>query len=244
MAQVKRIYVEKRPGFDVEALSLQQDLKENVGLTGLERLRLINRYDVAGINEVEYTLARDAVFAEPPADQVFDEMIEWEPDARVFGMEYLPGQYDQRADWAAQCIQVITQKKRPEVVSAKLIALYGDISDSQFEAVKSYCINPVEAREASLLKPETLEMNAPAPPDIAVLSGFGALDKAGREELIADLGLAMSEADLEFCQGYFQDTEKREPTITEIRVIDTYWSDHCRHTTFLTAVDRVGIDQI
>ena len=242
MAQVKRIYVEKRVGFDVEALALQQDLKENVGLAGLRRLRLINRYDVADIDETEYVLARDTVFAEPPADQVFDEAIDLGPDARVFAMEYLPGQYDQRADWAAQCIQVITQKKRPEVATAKLIALYGDISDNEFEAVKSYCINPVEAREASLLKPETLEMNAPTPPDVAILSGFGALDKAGREELVADLGLAMSEADLEFCQGYFRDAEKREPTLTEIKVIDTYWSDHCRHTTFLTALDRVGIE--
>ena len=241
MTQVKRIYVEKKPGFDVEARGLQLDLKENVGLTGLSRLRLITRYDVAHLEEAEYDLARNTVFAEPPADQVFDETIDLGSDARVFAMEYLPGQYDQRADWAAQCIQVITQKDRPQVVSAKLIALYGDISDTQFETVKSYCINPVEAREASLFKPETLEMKAPVPPDVSVLFGFGDLDKAGREELIAGMGLAMSEADLEFCQTYFRDAEKREPTITEIRVIDTYWSDHCRHTTFLTAVDRVDI---
>ena len=243
MAQVKRIYVEKKPGFDVEAIALRQDLKETVGLTGLERLRLIVRYDVAGIDDDEYALSRDTVFAEPPADHVCDETIDLGADARVFAMEYLPGQYDQRADWAAQCIQVITQKNRPEVVSAKVIALYGDISDSQFEAVKSYCINPVEAREASLLKPETLEMNAQVPPDVPIVTGFGELDKAGREELVAELGLAMSEADLEFCQAYFRGTEKREPTLTEIKVIDTYWSDHCRHTTFLTAVDQVGIDE-
>ena len=242
MAQVKRIYVEKKPGFDVEAIALRQDLKETVGLTGLERLRLINRYDVAGIDDDEYVLSRDTVFAEPPADHVFDETIDLGADARVFAMEYLPGQYDQRADWAAQCIQVITQKNRPEVVSAKVVALYGDISDSQFEAVKSYCINPVEAREASLVKPDTLGMNVQVPPDVPIVKGFGELDKAGREELVAELGWAMSEADLEFCQTYFRDTEKREPTLTEIKVIDTYWSDHCRHTTFLTAVDQVGID--
>ena len=243
MSQVKRIYVEKKPGFDVEAHGLQQDLKENVGLAGLVRLRLINRYDVAGLEDAEYALARDTVFAEPPADQVFDETIDLGQEARVFAMEYLPGQYDQRADWAAQCIQIITQKDRPQVASAKLIALYGPITDTQFEDVKSYCINPVEAREASLTKPETLEMSAPVPPDVAVLVGFGSLDQIGRQALIADMGLAMSEADLEFCQGYFRDTEKRDPTVTEIRVIDTYWSDHCRHTTFLTAVDRVKIEE-
>ncbi|MBP2665703.1 MAG: phosphoribosylformylglycinamidine synthase [Firmicutes bacterium] len=241
MAQVRRIYVEKKQGFDVEAHGLQLDLKENVGLQGLTRLRLINRYDVAGLDDMEYALARETVFAEPPADQFFDEIIDLGPDSRVFAMEYLPGQYDQRADWAAQCIQVVTQKERPQVASAKLIALYGTISEGQFEAVKAYCINPVEAREALLTKPETLEMSAPVPPDVAVLKGFGSLDREGLKALVAEMGLAMSEADLEFCQSYFRDSEKREPTVTEIRVIDTYWSDHCRHTTFLTAVDQVKI---
>ena len=242
MVQVKRIYVEKKPGFDVEAKGLQLDLKENVGLTGLVQLRLINRYDVAGLNDQEYALVRDTVFAEPPADRIFEENIELGQEALVFAMEYLPGQYDQRADWAAQCIQVVTQKERPQVASAKLIALYGDLTVSQLATVKSYCINPVEAREAALAKPATLEMNAPVPPDVAELTGFCDLDRDGLNALISELGLAMSLEDLEFCQAYFRDTEKCEPTITEIRVIDTYWSDHCRHTTFLTTVDRVEID--
>ena len=137
----------------------------------------------------------------------------------------------------------MTQKDRPEVASARLIGLYGDLSDAQLLAVKAYCINPVEAREAAMAKPETLGLSAPVPPDVAVLSGFGGLDQTGREDLIAEFGLAMSEADLEFCQKYFRETEKREPSLTEIRVIDTYWSDHCRHTTFLTAVDRVAVDE-
>ena len=241
MAQVRRIFVEKRPGFDVEAHGLLQDLKDNVGLKGLARVRLINRYDVAGLDETEYVLVRNTVFAEPPADMVFDETFEVDRNCRVFAMEYLPGQYDQRADWAAQCIQVVTQKERPQVASAKMIVLFGEISNDQFEAVKAYCINPVEAREASLAKPETLEMTAPVPPDVAQVAGFCALDGAGLKEMVSAMGLAMSEADLEFCQSYFRDTEKREPTVTEIRVIDTYWSDHCRHTTFLTAVDQVEI---
>ena len=166
VAQVRRIYVEKKPGFDVEAGGLLQDLRGNVGLTGLTRLRLVNRYDVAGLSDHEYAMARQTVFAEPPADMVSDEAIELGPDARVFAMEYLPGQYDQRADWAAQCIQVVTQQDRPEVVSAKLIALYGELTDEQFAAVKAYCINPVEAREASLAKPDTLTLDAPPPPDV------------------------------------------------------------------------------
>ena len=242
MALVRRIYVEKKPGFDVEAGGLLQDLKDNVGLPGLSRLRLINRYDVAGLDDAEYALARETVFAEPPADTVFDETIDFGAGARVFAMEYLPGQYDQRADWAAQCIQVVTQKDRPDVVSAKLVAMYGDLSDEQFAAVKAYCINPVEAREASLEKPVTLTMDAPQPPDVAVIDGFGTLDQAGLQSLASEMGLAMSLADLAFCQSYFRDTEKRDPFVTEIRVIDTYWSDHCRHTTFFAAVDRVAIE--
>ena len=242
MAQVRRIYVEKKPGFDVEAGGLLQDLRDNVGLTGLARLRLVNRYDVAGLSDAEYAMARQTVFAEPPADMVSDEAIELGSDARVFAMEYLPGQYDQRADWAAQCIQVVTQKDRPEVVSAKLIALYGELTDEQCAAVKTYCINPVEAREASLAKPESLTLDAPTPPDVAVLEGFGALDQAGLQKLAEEMGLAMSLADLTFCQGYFRDSERRDPFVTEIRVIDTYWSDHCRHTTFFAAVDRVAIE--
>ena len=241
MERVMRIFVEKKPGFDVEAQGLRQDLTENVGLTGLTRLRLINRYDVSGLDEAEYALARETVFAEPPADEVHDEAIDLNGDCRVLAMEYLPGQYDPRADWAAQCIQVITQKERPQVASAKVVVLFGDIADSQFEAVKKYCINPVEAREASLLKPESLEMSVPLPPDVMVVQGFRALDEGGISSLAAEMGLAMSVADLAFCQEYFRDSEKRDPTLTEIRVIDTYWSDHCRHTTFLTAVDRVDI---
>ena len=242
MALVRRIYVEKKPGFDVEAGGLLQDLQDNVGLSGLSRLRLVNRYDVAGLDDAEYALARETVFAEPPADTVFDETIDFGAGARVFAMEYLPGQYDQRADWAAQCIQVVTQKERPDVVSAKLVALYGELSDEQFAAVKAYCINPVEAREASLDKPETLAIEAPVPADVAIIEGFGALDQAGLNALASEMGLAMSLADLTFCQSYFRDTEHRDPFVTEIRVIDTYWSDHCRHTTFFAAVDRVTID--
>ena len=242
MAQVRRIFVEKKPGFDIEALGMLQDLRENLGLNGLENLRLIHRYDVTGLTDQEYAVARQLVFAEPPVDFAYDEQIDLDTPY-VFAMEYLPGQYDQRADWAAQCIQAVTQKERPDVLSAKLIALFGKISAEQFAAVKTYCINPVEAREASLTKPESLVLQAPIPEDVAVLAGFNELDPVGLSQLTTEMGLAMSEADLAFCQTYFRDNEKRNPTLTEIRVIDTYWSDHCRHTTFLTEIDKVRIEE-
>lgn len=239
--QVKRIYVEKRPGFDVEARSLLNEFRHNLGIGSLERVRVINRYDVAGISGEEYARSKKTIFAEPNADYVYDEKFPLERADRVFAMEYLPGQYDQRADSAAQCVQLLTQQERPAVATAKVIILKGQVSDGDFARIKAYCINPVESREASLLKPATLDMKAEAPADVPVLKGFTALDAAGLAALHGELGLAMSVEDLAFCQGYFRDTEKREPTLTEIRVLDTYWSDHCRHTTFMTAIEQAEI---
>jgi len=240
--QVKRIYVEKRPGFDVEARSLLNEFRHNLGISTLEAVRVINRYDVAGISDEEYARSRKTIFAEPNADYVYDEKFPLERSDRVFAMEYLPGQYDQRADSAAQCVQILTQKERPEVVTAKVIVLKGRVSDDDFARIKAYCINPVESREASLLKPATLAMKAEAPPDVPVLEGFTARDAAGLAALRDELGLAMSTEDLAFCQAYFRDTEKRDPTLTEVRVLDTYWSDHCRHTTFMTTIEGVEIE--
>ncbi len=241
--QVKRIYVEKRPGFDVEARSLLNEFRHNLGISGLTAVRALNRYDVAGISDEEYARSKKTIFAEPNADYVYDEQFPLERSDRVFAMEYLPGQYDQRADSAAQCVQLLTQKERPEVANAKLIVLKGAISDSDFARIKAYCINPVESREASLLKPATLAMKTETPPDVPVLQGFTA---KGAEELAGlrdELGLAMSAEDLAFCQAYFRDTERRDPTLTELRVLDTYWSDHCRHTTFMTAIEQAEIEE-
>lgn len=240
---VKRIYVEKKPGFNIEAQGLFADLKENLGVNRLENLRIINRYDISGITEEEYIKSRNIIFVEPPLDMAYDEHLEISTNDRVFAMEYLPGQYDQRADSAAQSVQILTQKERPNIASAKVIVLSGQIDDEDFDKIKNYCINPVESREASLDKPESLEYEAVIPADIEILEDF--IEKTTTElaEFYRAAGLAMSFEDLLFCQGYFRDTEKRNPTITEIRVIDTYWSDHCRHTTFNTQLEAVSIEE-
>lgn len=240
---VKRIYVEKKPGYDIEAQGLYNDLLENLGILGLENLRVINRYDISGITDEEYAQSRPIIFAEPPLDLVFDEDLEIPTEDLVFAMQYLPGQYDQRADSAAQCVQILTQKERPNIASAKVIVLKGQIALEDFQKIKDYCINPVESREASLDKPESLEFESVIPPDVEVIDRFIEKTPAELKTFFQVTGLAMSYEDLAFCQGYFRDTEKRNPTITEIRVIDTYWSDHCRHTTFNTRIEEVAIPE-
>ncbi|HWP97336.1 MAG TPA: phosphoribosylformylglycinamidine synthase [Syntrophomonadaceae bacterium] len=239
---VKRIMVEKRPDFDVEAQHLHHDLNENLGIFHLERVRIINRYDISGISDEAYEQAKNTIFSEPNVDFVYDETIEIEPDVKHFAMEYLPGQYDQRADSAAQCIQILTQGEPPAILSAKLILLYGDISEDDFQTIKDYCINPVDSREASLQKPSSLDMETIIPEDVAILDGFIQMEEAELASFKEAMGLVMSFEDFKFCQAYFRDQEKRNPTLTEIKVIDTYWSDHCRHTTFLTSIDKVSIE--
>jgi len=241
-SKVKRIFVEKKKGFDIEAQSLFRDLKYNLGIKGLEYVRIINRYDVEGITEEEYILSRDTIFSEPPVDKVYDEVFIVGKNEKAFAIEYLPGQYDQRADSAAQCIQIMTMGERPLCLSAKIVVLGGNISDDEFAVIKNYCINPVEAREASFEKPESLVVSVEPPPDVEILDGFTLMAEAELVRLIEDRGLAMSLDDLQFCQDYFKNVEKRDPTITELRMLDTYWSDHCRHTTFLTRIENVEIE--
>ncbi|MGI6712416.1 MAG: phosphoribosylformylglycinamidine synthase [Bacillota bacterium] len=243
IANVRRIFVEKKPGFNIEAGHLYRDLKDNLGVQGLEAVRILNRYDISGITGEEYAQARSTVFSEPNVDNVYDEEVTLNSDERAFAVEFLPGQYDQRADSAAQCIQILTQKERPEVVSARLIILKGNINDEEFARVKSYFINPVDSREASLDKPDSLEMATNIPADVQILDGFTNRSREELHNLLEDMGLAMSFEDLQFCQTYFRDLEKRDPTETEIRVIDTYWSDHCRHTTFLTEIKNKTIEK-
>lgn len=238
---VRRVFVEKKSGFDVEARAMLADLRQNLSLDALTGVRIINRYDVSGISDEEYAKARNLIFSEPPVDNCFDEHIEIDDRARVFAIEYLPGQYDQRADSAEECISILTQKKRPIVKSAKIIVLSGDISDTDFKRVKGYIINPVESREASLEKPENLEMDITMPGDVAVMEGFISLDNNSLEKLVNEMGFAMDTDDLQFCRDYFKNEEKRNPTVTELRMIDTYWSDHCRHTTFGTKIENVKI---
>ena len=236
---VYRIYVEKKPGFDGEARQLQNELTTLLGIRSLTGLRLLNRYDVEGISEELFRQCAGTVFSEPPVDDTCSELPAHQGPA--FAVEYLPGQFDQRADSAAECIQLISQGERPLVRSARVYLLEGDVTAAQLEEIKKYVINPVEAREASLDTRATLQMTYAVPAPVAVLDGFGQLDEAGLRDFMAKQGLAMDYGDIRFCQEYFR-SERRDPTITEIKMIDTYWSDHCRHTTFGTILDEVQID--
>ena len=241
---VKRIFVEKRQGFyDIPAQQLCDDLRETFRLTKLKAVRVINRYDIEGLTDAEYAQVRSVVFSEPPVDVVYEETLPVFPNSRMFAVEYLPGQYDQTADSAAQCVQLVTQKERPEIATARVIVLVGEIDDKTFEDIKGYCINAVESREASLEKPESLNMKTEVPADVEILGNFNEMNDAELQAFMDQRGFAMSFEDLKFCQKYFRDTEHRAPTITEIRVIDTYWSDHCRHTTFTTAIDSVELEE-
>ena len=236
---VYRIYVEKKPGFDGEAQALQNELCSLLGIEQLTGLRLLNRYDVEGIDQELFDQCVSTVFSEPPVDDTYTELPAWSDSC--FAVEYLPGQFDQRADSAAECIQLISQGERPLVRSARVYLLEGALSEAQIDAIKKYVINPVEAREASLETRATLKMEYPVPAAVAVLEGFNQLDEAGLAAFIREKGLAMDLGDIKFCQEYFR-TEQRDPTITEIKMIDTYWSDHCRHTTFGTILTDVKID--
>ena len=236
---VYRIFVEKKTGLDNEARALESDAKTLLGIKGLEKVRLLNRYDAENISEELFQYAVKTVFSEPQLDLATAEADT--DGATVFAVEYLPGQFDQRADSAAQCIQIISQGERPLIRSAKLYALYGRLTEAEIAEIKKYVINPVEAREASLEKPATLQTEYAVPTEVATLEGFTDLDRAGLEQFVVSYGLAMDADDIAFCQEYFRG-EKRNPTITEIRMLDTYWSDHCRHTTFLTEIDGVTFE--
>ncbi len=242
-SQVFRCFVRKRAGFDVEAQGLYRDLREQLGVQGLTGLTIFNRYDVEGVTPEVYEQAKGGVFAEPQVDAVYDEEFPASEGPHILmAVEALPGQFDQRADSAAQCIQLMTGEARPLVAYAKVYALEGKLSQDQLDKVKGYLINPVESREASMDKPDTLAHSYDTPDRVAVLDGFTDLDEAGLQAELDRLGLAMDLDDLKFLQNYFRDWERRDPTITEVRVVDTYWSDHCRHTTFSTHLKGIQID--
>ena len=241
-SNVKRLLVEKREGFDLEAKALMKDLKDSLHIDCIDDLRLLNRYDIEGLSDEVCDSASKTIFSEPNLDVVYKEDVEYDKDAKVFAVEYLPGQYDQRADWAAQCVQIINEGQRPNINSAKLYILTGDIDDELFAKIKSYVINPVDSREASLEKPETLELETEIPTEVATIEGFIDFSMEELEKFLKEQGLAMTIDDLKYVQEYFQNQEKRNPTITEIKVLDTYWSDHCRHTTFMTQIKDVEIE--
>ncbi|MBE6596592.1 MAG: phosphoribosylformylglycinamidine synthase [Ruminococcaceae bacterium] len=236
---VYRVYVEKKSELANEAASLCSEIKNLLQIDGVEKVRIFNRYDVENIDKKLFDYAVSTVFSEPQLDIV---TYDYEKDGSVdFAVEYLPGQFDQRADSAAQCIQIISQGERPTVKTARIYKLYGNVSEEALAAIKKYVINPVESREASFETYETLAMTYTVPESVATLDGFTKLDEEGLADFIKQYGLAMDIDDIRFCRDYFV-SEKRDPTITEIRMIDTYWSDHCRHTTFLTTIDKVEFE--
>ncbi len=236
---VYRIYVEKKAGLAAEADSLRADIVNLLGISGLEGLRLLNRYDVERIDRDLFEYCKKAVFSEPQLDDLREEIPA--DGAKVFAVEYLPGQFDQRANSAAECIQIISKQERPLVRTARIYLLYGKLTEREVEEIKKYVINPVEAREASLEAYDTLDVKYEIPTEVAVLDGFRSLDETALQAFIAENGLAMDLDDIKVCQNYFL-SEQRDPTITEIKMIDTYWSDHCRHTTFLTTIDSIRFE--
>ena len=242
MGNVFRCYVEKKPGFAVEAEHLFGELRHTLGLTGLTGVRVLRRYDVEGVDAAVYAAARTTVLSEPQVDALWDEVMPApEGEHTLLAVEALPGQYDQRADSCAQCIQMMHGGERPTVRAATVYVLEGALTTPEAAKARGYLINPVESREAALDKPATLRQDYPVPAAVPVLEGFTALDRAGLEGVLAQYALAMDLADLAFLQAYFRDEEGRDPTLTEVRVVDTYWSDHCRHTTFSTHLDEVEI---
>ena len=241
MSTIYRFYAEKRPGFDIEAQGLLATMQGYLHIEGLEGIRIFNRYDIQGLNEENCDAAGRLIFSEPQCDELYREELPAIDGAHtIFAVEALPGQYDQRADSAAQCVQILT-KERPLVRVAKVYAFLGTIGESDLQKMKKHLINPVENREASLAKPETLQDEVAEPEAVFSLEGFISADDAALEALRQQYGLAMDLGDLRYMQVYFRDEEHRDPTITELKMIDTYWSDHCRHTTFNTQITDIEL---
>lgn len=239
MENVRRIYVEKKEPFAVKAKELHEELKNYLGIAGLEKVRVFIRYDVENISDETFEKACRTVFSEPPVDDLFYETIDFADGERVFGVEFLPGQFDQRADSAVQCVRFLKEDEEPIIKTAVIYAISGDVSDEEFAKIKSYCINPVDSRETDMVKPDTLVTVFDDPSDVLVFEGFTELSEKELQDLYESLGLAMTLKDFKHIQRYFTEEEHRCPTMTEIRVLDTYWSDHCRHTTFSTELTDI-----
>jgi phosphoribosylformylglycinamidine synthase len=242
MGQVRRLYVEKKAPFAVRAKELKGEIKDYLGLTGLNEVRVFVRYDVEGVSDDTYRKALVTVFSEPPIDDIYEEKLPLKGGERVFSVEYLPGQFDQRADSAEQCVKLLKETEEPIIRSATTYVLTGEITDAEFEGIVNYCINPVDSRRTDETKPETLVTEFAVPADVAIFDGFTTMPEAELKILYDSLNLAMTFNDFKFIQDYFKNEEKRDPSMTEIRVLDTYWSDHCRHTTFQTELTDVKIE--
>ena len=242
MGNVKRIYVEKKDPYAVKAKELKEEIGSYLGITGVETVREFIRYDVENLSDETFERACQTVFAEPPVDILYRETIEVPANAKVFSVEFLPGQFDQRADSAVQCVKFLKEDEEPIIKTAVTYMVIGTISDDEFAKIKSYCINPVDSRETDMEKPETLIMTYDEPADVVIFDGFKDMAEADLRELYDSLGLAMTFKDFQHIQNYYVSEEHRDPTMTEIRVLDTYWSDHCRHTTFSTELKDVTFD--
>ena len=242
MGNVRRIYVEKKAPYAVKARELKEELKNYLGLDNVESVREFIRYDVENISDEVFAKACKTVFSEPPVDDLYEEQIEIPQKGHVFSVEFLPGQFDQRADSAVQCVQFLNEDENPIIKTAVTYMIIGDITDEEFGRIKSYCINPVDSRETDMVKPETLVTVFDEPADVAIFDGFSEMSEAELKELYNSLGLAMTFKDFLHIQNYFKNDEHRDPSMTEIRVLDTYWSDHCRHTTFSTELKDVEFE--
>jgi phosphoribosylformylglycinamidine synthase len=238
---VKRIFVQKKEGFNVEAKEILNDIRENLKLTNLEDLKILNRYDVENISEEIFEKAKNTIFSEPQVDICYEEEFKINPREKVFGVEFLPGQFDQRANSLSECLQLVAGGEKPVAKSAKIYVLCGDLNDEEVEKIKKYLINPVDSRECTLEKYDTLEMKIAVPEDVKIVEGFIDMKNENIKEFYEKYGFAMDIEDLKFCQKYFRDEEKRDPSMTEMKMIDTYWSDHCRHTTFFTKFEVIDI---
>ena len=243
MGNVRRVYVEKKEAFAVKAKELKEEIHGYLGIKGVEKVRVFIRYDVENISEDTYGAACRMVFSEPPVDVLFEEAIEVPENGRVFSVEYLPGQFDQRADSAVQCVRFLREDEEPIIRTAVTYLIIGQISDDEFSKIKAYCINPVDSRETDLIKPDTLITEFEEPADVIIFDGFIDMPEGKLHELYDSLGLAMTFKDFLHIQNYFSGEEKRNPSMTEIRVLDTYWSDHCRHTTFSTELKDVEFEE-
>lgn len=242
MERVRRIYVEKKEPYAVKAKELQEDIRSYLGIDSVKRVRVLIRYDVENVSDAAWALACKTVFSEPPVDVLYEEEFPMPENGRMFGVEFLPGQFDQRADSAVSCIRFLDENQEPVIRTAVTYLLEGDISDEAFERIKAYCINPVDSRETDLEKPETLKMQYEEPADIQILDGFVKMGDTALRELYTSLSLAMTFQDFQHIQNYFEREEHRDPSMTEIRVLDTYWSDHCRHTTFSTELKQITFE--
>jgi len=244
MGSVRRIYVEKKQPYAVHAKELKEEVKRYLGIKSINNVRVLIRYDVENLSDATYKQALGTVFSEPPVDNCYENEFKKANGSFVFSVEYLPGQFDQRADSAEQCVKLLNEKENPVIRSATTYVFEGDIDDQDKEKIKEYCINPVDSREASENIPETLVQEFDEPADVAIFDGFRQMSEDELKKLYESLNLAMTFKDFLHIQNYFKNEENREPSVTEIRVLDTYWSDHCRHTTFQTDLRMLSLRMV